>query len=234
VTATLRDGRRWLRAACVAAVLCSTTIAEAQTQPRPSTTRKTWEFGGGVTWTTQTPFGSADANERDPTGAPFRLFALESQLDSTFGAQLYISPRLTRSLRLELAGRYGAPHLTASVTKDVENAADAVIDETIMQLSMDGALLYEFGPDLPTRGTVPFVFGGAGFSRELHDGQTLVETGQAYFGGAGVKGFFMRGRVRRSIGLRFDARVVMRMNGVALDDKSHIGAVFTASFFKQF
>ena len=187
-----------------------------------------------MTWTTPVPFDNADANEKDPTGAPYRLFALESQLENAFGVQLYVSPRLTRSLRLELAGRYAAPHLTASATKDVENAADTVIEETIMQLSMDAALLYEFGSDLPTRGTVPFVFGGAGFSRELHDEHTLVETGQAYFGGAGVKGFFMRGRVRRSIGLRFDGRVVIRMNGVALDDQSHIGGVFTGSFFKQF
>ena len=216
------------------AIVCVATVSEAQTRPSGAAAPKRWELGGGVRWTTAVPFDTADANERDPTGAPFRLFAVETKLENAFGAHLYIAPRLTRSLRLEAAGSYSAPQLTASVTDDVESGADTVADEKVTQLGIEVALLYEFRNDRLSRPNVPFIFGGGGFSRELHEGQTLVETGQSLFGGAGIKGYFMRGQVRRSVGLRFDARAVFRMNGVALDDQMHIGAVFTASVFKQF
>lgn len=226
-----------VRSRCVglgvcAAVMCLATVAQAQTRPGPAPKR--WEFGGGMRWTTAITFDSADANERDPTGAPFRLFAVDTQLENAFGAQVYIAPRITRSLRLEVTGSYAAPQLSASVTNDVENADDVLIDETITQLAMDVALLYEFHNDRTSRPNVPFIMGGGGFSRELHEGQTLIETGQSFFAGVGVKGYFMRGQVRRSIGLRFDGRAVFKTNGVTLDDKTHIGAVLTASVFKQF
>jgi hypothetical protein len=225
---------RWVGLGAWAAVLCLATVAEAQTRPLPSSSPKRWEFGGGMRWTTAVTFDSADANERDPTGAPFRLFAVKTQLENAFGAHVYIAPRITRSLRLEVSGSYAAPQLSASVTHDVENADDVLIDETITQLAMDVALLYEFHNDRTSRPNVPFIMGGGGFSRELHDGQTLIETGQSFFAGVGLKGYFMRGQVRRSIGLRFDGRAVFKTNGVALDDQTHIGAVLTASVFKQF
>jgi len=225
---------RWMGLAAWTAVMCLATVAEAQTRPQPSSSPKRWEFGGGVRWTTAMPFDTADANERDPAGAPFRLFAVDTQLEHAFGAHLYIAPRITRSLRLEVTGSYAAPQLSASVTRDVENADDVLIKETITQLGVDLALLYEFRNGRTSRANVPFIMGGGGFSRELHEGQALVETGQSFFAGVGVKGYFMRGQVRRSVGLRFDARASFRMNGLVLDDKTHVGAVLSAVVFKQF
>jgi hypothetical protein len=224
----------WLSLAVGIAAVFVAVAAEAQTRPLPPASPKRWEFGGGVRWTAAVPFDTSDANERDPTGAPFRLFSVSTRLEDAFGAQVYIAPPLTRALRLELSGSYAAPRLTASLTQDVEQGADTLIDETITQLAMDVAVLYEFRHDRLSRPLAPFLIGGAGFSRELHDGQTLVETGQSYFGGMGVKGYFMRGHARRSIGLRFDARALFRTNGVTLDGKTHIGALLTASVFKQF
>jgi len=209
-------------------------VAEAQTRRPPQPARQTWELGGGLRWHGAIPFDSADANERDPTGAPFTLFKVQSQLDDVFGAEIYVSQGFSRSWRFELAGSYTPPQLSVSVSDDVENAEATLVEETITQLAMDFAVLYEPRNAVPSRKTVPFLIGGAGFSRELHDGQTLVETAQTFFGGAGVKRFFARGQARRSVGLRFDARALFRMNGVALDDQMHMGVVVAASIFKQF
>ena len=41
---------------------------------------------------------------------------------------------------------------------------------------------------------MPFVYGGAGYLRELHEGEALVEEGLEYHAGGGIKVWFGSGR----------------------------------------
>jgi len=69
-------------------------------------------------------------------------------------------------------------------------------------------------------GLVPFAAAGAGYLRELHEGQTLVEDGHLYYVGGGVTHwFFARSRgVVRAAGLRADVRMNLLSGGVFFND----------------
>jgi hypothetical protein len=63
---------------------------------------------------------------------------------------------------------------------------------------------------------VPFLAGGAGYLRELHDGAELIETGRIYHGGAGLKLWFGQGA--RRLGVRADVGIATRDGGFDFRD----------------
>jgi hypothetical protein len=66
---------------------------------------------------------------------------------------------------------------------------------------------------------IPFVLGGAGYLREVHEGNVLVETGHTYHVGGGAKiPLSVRRGFVRSLGLRLDGRVYFRSGGADFDD----------------
>jgi hypothetical protein len=207
--------------------------AAAQT-PRSSTPKNGLQLGIGVRWNNQFTFASRDANELAPSGSDVTLFTAKSRLESAFGVQLSVSPRLTRTMRLEVTGAYSMPELSVAVVDDLEGADSVVASETIQQILLEVAIVGEHDGMNPARRTVPFTFGGVGFAREMHEGQTVVENSQTFFVGIGAKHFLMRGRVRRNIGVREDVRLVVRINGASFDDEPHVGATLGASLFWQF
>jgi hypothetical protein len=67
----------------------------------------------------------------------------------------------------------------------------------------------------------PFVTGGGGYLRQLYDERTLVETGQVYYLGGGVRYWLSGGDARRrSLGLRGDVRATWRLDGVDFEDQT--------------
>ena len=84
------------------------------------------------------------------------------------------------------------------MTADTENAADITAKETISQYVFEGPPCGTSGWDAPRGGGVtPFVYGGAGYLRELHEGDALVEEGVEYHAGGGIKWWLgARGRLR--------------------------------------
>jgi len=208
--------------------------AAAQT-PRPSSAPKNGlQIGVGVRWSNQTKFDSRDANELTPSGSTVALFTAQSRLESAFGVHVTVSPRLNRSLRLEVTGAYATPQLSVAVVDDLEGADAVVASETLQQILLEVAIVAEHDGMNPARRTVPFTFGGVGFAREMHEGQTVIENSQGYFVGIGAKHYLMRGRVRRNIGMREDVRLVVRVNGASFDDNVHVGATLGAQLFFQF
>jgi hypothetical protein len=208
--------------------------AGAQTPQRSSPPKNGLQIGVGVRWNSEVTFASSDANELAPSGSTVALFTAQSRLESAFGVQVSVSPRLNRSMRLEVTGAYAAPQLSVAVVDDLEGADSVVASETIQQILLEVAIVAEHDGMNPSRRTVPFTFAGVGFAREMHEGQTLIENSQGYFVGIGGKHFLMRGRVRRNIGVREDVRIVFRVNGASFDDKIHVGATVGASLFFQF
>ena len=79
-----------------------------------------------------------------------------------------------------------------------------------------GTLLYHFG-----RGAfVPFVSGGGGYLRELHEDNAVVLTGAEIHAGGGLQYWFGKGAHR--FGLRVDAQVSSRSKSIGFEDKRRV------------
>ncbi len=171
------------------------------------------EFSGGVLWAQGFDLGSAAAVlTRNPTtgSTPFTLFNSDTQLDAAPGAQARLGVYLSRRISVEGGVQYSRPTLSTRLSGDVESADSITISETITRYIFDGAVVVHLG-DVGGGRAVPFVTGGAGYIRELHAGNELVETGTQYYAGGGVKVWF--GQARRRLGIRGDVGVAVRDGG---------------------
>jgi hypothetical protein len=180
-------------------------------------------------------FASPDALEEDRAGNPYILFTADSELRRAAGYGARIALRLGGRLHAETGISYSKPELVVRVGSDVEDAEAISITETISQLHVEAAILAELTPARPGRRTVPFVTAGAGYLRELHEGQTLVVDGRSYFLGAGVKRFLtIRPGWLKAVGVRADGRIAIRSKGVAFDERVSLAPAFGGSLFVRF
>lgn len=171
------------------------------------------EISGGASWTQGFDLGTANADlTRNPTTGsnPLTLFTAATDLRPSPGVQGRLGVYLSRSVSIEGGVAYGRPVLETRLSGDAEGADDATVSETITRYVFDGAVVVHLGSFAGGRG-VPFVLGGAGHIRELHEGNELVETGTSYHAGGGVKYWFNAYRPRA--GLRFDAGIAVRDGG---------------------
>ncbi len=179
--------------------------------------------------------GNMDATAATPGGGSFRLFSSSATLGAAPGVDARIGVRLTDRLQIEGAGSYGMPRLRTSVANDIEAGAATIMEPT-KQLLVEGSVLVSFKPWRADRRRAPFVAGGAGYLRQLHEGATLVQTGPTFHAGGGVK-FAMVNRSRtrlKSVGLRLEARALARPGGVALDGRMHLAPALGAGLFLAF
>ena len=214
---------RSARRAAVLAMVCFRLFAlsaEAQRPPAPPPTGPTprggsWEIGGGGAFAGGFDLGEASAeltrNTTTETG-PFTLFVTDAQVGSAPGVQGRLAYYISSNFAIEGGVRFAQPVLSIELSRDAEEAPDITAEETVDQYVFSGSALWHFGRPSPRTRAVPFIFGGAGYLRELHEGQELVETGLEYHAGAGVKFWF--GNARRRLGLRGDGGVSFRDGGV--------------------
>jgi len=209
-----------LAGAVVAAAALAASPAAAQSRDAAQPGR--FEVAFGATWSGRTPFGGSDATETAGTGGPYVLFTTSSELAAAAGAEARVGVRLTRLLQAEATGSYSTPELQTKVSADVEQAAPVTATDRLQQFTVGGALVLNLPWRLGARG-VPFVTGGAAYLRQLHEGQAVIESGQAYYAGGGVKYWFLSraGRRLKAVGLRADVRALARTKAVALDRRTH-------------
>ena len=125
----------------------------------------------------------------------------------------------------QFADRVGDPELPGDRTKA----------EQLAQYVIDVAVVWQIpGLSIGTR-MRPFVSGGGGYLRQLYDERTLVETGSIYYAGGGVR-YWLRGGdgQRRSVGIRADARVQWRRDGVEFENKTRAMPVIGVHVFTEF
>jgi hypothetical protein len=170
------------------------------------------EFSGGLLWAQGYDLGSTAATlTRNPTtgSSPLELFDASTSVDPASGAQARLGVYLSRSVSIEGGMQYSRPVLGVRLSGDAEGAESLTAAETIMRYVFDGALVVHLQPLSFARGRgVPFVTGGVGYVRELHEGSELVETGTEVQAGAGVKLWF--GERRRRFGIRGDVGFALR------------------------
>ena len=141
---------------------------------------------------------------------PFQLFSTGTTLGSGLGVQGRLAGYLSRHFALEAGIRLTRPSLKVRVTDDIEGAADIRASETLTQYVMEGSAVWHLGALRQGR-AVPFVAGGAGYIRDLHEGSELVETGTEYHALAGFK-WWLSDRPRR-LGIRTEAGLSIRDGG---------------------
>jgi hypothetical protein len=227
----------WLLGAVLGAgcgVLGAATTASAQTREPGRSGR--FEVGVGVRWTGGSSLAPVSAAETTPGGTPFSLFTSRTSSESSAGVEGRLSARVTRWLHLEAAASYGRPDLTTKVTNDSEGAPSTSITESLVQLKIEGGVLVPLRrPRIGVR-VEPFLTAGGGYLRELHEGQTIVATGQSYYAGGGLN-YALKVRPGRrfdTIGLRLDARAAIRHGGISLDGVTHVAPLFGTSLFVRF
>lgn len=214
---------RWTSTAVVAAIVLLTgRTADAQTDGGK------YEVAAGVRVVGPEPLGRVDATETTASGTTFRLFTADSTLDTLIGFEARLGYRVSRALRIEATGSYGASNLEIALNSDVENAAALTATERIAQFTLEGAAVMEL-----TRWAVgaPFITAGGGYVRALHEERILVDEGVLWLAGGGVN-LLLRSNPGSALGVRLDARALFQRGVV--NDGVHASAAFGASAFVRF
>jgi hypothetical protein len=198
-----------------------------------------FEIGGGVTWVGHATLGPSDATETTPQGTPSPFFNTSSTLAAAPGLGVHVGVRITRRLEGEVLASVAKPVLRTTVSGDIETSATVTASETIAQYAVGGGVIYYLPYRLGSPKLLPFVSGSAGYLRQLHEGNTVVVTGQMYQLGGGVKYLFgARDRTRlkglKAYGVRADAGLAARVKGAAFDTGAKYSPALAASLFVRY
>ena len=221
-------------ASCVVLLLGAIAARDAAAQPAPAGPGRL-ELSGGALWIGRTAIGAADANETTSSNGSFRLFTTSSDLAAAPSVDARIGVRLARSLAVEVETAYGRPELRVAISGDTENAAAVTAVEKIQQYMIGGGVLW-YLPAIGGPRFAPFVFGGGGYLRQLHDQALLVQTGRYFQVGGGVTYLLSsrQGKWLKATGVRVDARAVVRRDGVAFASGAHTAPAVGGSLFVRF
>jgi hypothetical protein len=211
------------------AVICVPSAALAQVYvAAPAPHGGSIEVGGGGTFVPGFDMAgrTADLTTSSPT-TRYDLFTTESSVGDFIGLHARIGYYFSRSISLEANVRYARPELSVALSGDAESAADVTATETATHYVFGGSVIFDFHKASFAGGSgVPFVSGGAGYLRELHEDNQLVETGVEYHATAGLKYWFGTGEHR--FGLRFEAGLSARENGLDNEDGRRVQPVVAA------
>jgi hypothetical protein len=209
----------------------------AAAQTARSNSRERFEVSVGGMWLGGTEVGTTQAELRanNVTPTPFRLFSADTRAAAAPGWEARIGYWLTPSIAVDGGVTRIRPELRTRISADAEGAAALTAAEHLDQYFIDARVVWLLEKFRFRRHTVPFVSGGVGYLRQLHEGRTLVETGQVYQAGGGIRqqlwtdvGWF------RAVGVRFDGRVYVLVDGVGLEDHAKTHGAVTGAVFVTF
>jgi hypothetical protein len=197
-------------------------IASAQFYVRRDLPRAgSTEIGAGVVWSGGFDLGSVSAEETRNSAtdnSPFVLFTTESRTQAVTGAQGRLGVYLAKAFSVEAGVEYGRPTIATRVGSDAELAEDVTATERLTRIVVDGSAVFHLTGASFAGGTgVPFLRGGIGYVRELHEKNEVIETGSELHAGGGVKVWFGRGKSRT--GLRGDGGISFRSGGADIPKK---------------
>ena len=216
------------------AILCSAPQADAQTSlaaPGP----KRFTVSAGLIANGGYELGDRNAELRGNSGTgatTFTLFHADGAMERVAGFEARFAYALSRALSIEVGGTTSRPDVNVTIEQDVESSGTTLVAETLSQYSVDVGGLFKLPWPRQTPRLQPYVIGGAGYLRQLHEDRLLVETGHTIFGGGGVQyAFRTRGY---PLGVRAEARLVRRVGGIDFEDKSRSHPSISAMGFIGF
>lgn len=181
---------------------------------------------GGLGWSGGYDVGAATAvlrtNAPGATPPPFTLFNVDTRMAPSPGGEVRVGVAIGSRFTIEGGALLARRQLAFRISGDRESSAQQFDGETVQHYLFDGGLLWEL-PVLRSPRVRTFASGGAGYLRQLHQDRTLVESGQIYYAGGGMR-YWLRGRPTsaRSLGLRGDLRLNLRRNGIDFEDRTRI------------
>jgi hypothetical protein len=224
----------WCAVPAILLVLIGAVAADAQTAANQAEVARI-EASFGVGWLGGAALGDRDASLRTRTGGDYRLFSTASRFDAARSLEARGAYALTSRYIVE--GRVGISHpdVSTAITADAEGAPALTVSERIDQYMFEGALVALF-PGLRVASFVPFASGGAGYLRQLHEGQTLIEEGVAYHLGGGVRrSLFARDSGWMKVaGVRADTRLYILTGGIEFDGQARVHPAVSGSFYVGF
>lgn len=191
----------------------------AQAAPWPNS----FEIAVGGAWLGGYPLGAAAAtltSNELTQGGRFTLFRTQTDLRPAGAFDAKLGWRLTPVLSIEAGFVVARPRVATAVSDDAEGASATKSEEQLSQYVIDaGLIVHLVALSFAGRRAQPFISGGGGHLRQLHAGGTLLETGQVYHVGGGVKyAFLLRPEhVFKGLGVRADGRAYLRGGGLDLE-----------------
>ena len=156
---------------------------------------------------------------------PLELFRANGTILQAVGAQLRVGVYATPRLSLEGGLQYTRPEIGIRITSDFEDAPATTVTGRVTSYLFTGSALYHFGSGKMR----PFLIGGGGHVRDVHEGQAVVETGNEFHAGGGFK--WWMGTSRRKFGFRVDLIASVRDGGIGTEEGRRVvptGAVSLA------
>lgn len=182
-------------------------------------------LAGGLGWAGSYPIGdsTADLLQNAPGSPPptLSLFRAKSTFESAPGIEGRFGFAITPRLMVEVGGIYSKPKVRVEISQDTEGESTTFDGETLSQYVVDVSLIWE----LPFRSAArlrPFVIGGGSYLRQLHEGRTLVETGQLYHLGGGARLFFRGAASGHPLGIRGDVQAAFRRDGIEFEKRRRV------------
>jgi hypothetical protein len=199
-------------AACLLAA-AGDVSAQGSAMRRPPRGPGRIELTAGGMWSPGFETGSRTAElTRGGRSDPFDLLTSDGDVNGFPGVHARIGFYVTPAISIEGGVRLAKPQLSYRLGGDAESAADETATETLSHYVFDGSLSFHLLHASFAQGKgVPFISGGGGHIRELHEGNQLVETGLEFHLTGGVKYWFGTGR--RRAGLRAEGGVSVREKG---------------------
>jgi hypothetical protein len=194
-----------------------------------------WEIGGGGVFVGGYDLGerTAELTPNTGTSTPVSLFTTDNKVLPVFGVQARVGYVVSTAVVIEAGFRFTQPVYEVRVTGDFENAPNTTIEEKLSEYVFDGSAVWHFtGAAFADGRAVPFVFAGAGYIRELHDQDALVEEGFEYHAGLGLKWWFNESR--RGFGIRGDVGISIRDGAFDFEDGRRIVPVAGGSLIYRF
>lgn len=212
------------RLGVLVAVFTGTFVVTAPAAAQPALWRP-WRpvisLGGG--WTGAEALGTVRAETRATglgtlTPSAFPLFTADSTLEASPRAELAVAVPVTRTLLVEVLGTVARPTLSTAINRDAEGAPATTVTEDVDDYTVGARVLYEV-PRLAFGGRArPYLLAGGAYLRQLHEDQVLVETGQAWTAGAGLRVWLAGARQGRSLGVTTELAWQWRSGGIAFTD----------------
>jgi hypothetical protein len=212
-------------AVCVVAAVIVCVPARSAAQPAASrAVAPRFIVSAGVTLEAGYPIGdrSAELRRNSPgVPSPLTLFRAESTFARAAGFDGRLGVSLGRRFVVEVGAGFAKPEIAVAISQEREGDASALVTETLSQYKVDVSGLFEIGPARSTSRIRPYLIGGAGYLRQLHEGRLVLESGRTVHAGGGVRYWLRPYAARRlALGVRGEARYVRRSAGIDFADKS--------------
>jgi hypothetical protein len=195
-----------------------------------------FELGGRLEWFGPSNLGdrSAILTPNPPRSIdPFLLFTTEGVQNRALGGGGWLAGRLSGRLWVEGSVLIAKPGLEITIPNDVEGLADIVVEGTLTEYLIEASLLTDV---VKRERWSIFALGGAGYLRQLHEGRSFVDEGRVYHAGGGMK-YRLRANPSgfvRGLGLRGQARLLVRDEGFSLEGQSRAAFNLAAGVFAEF